>query len=226
MAAFPHGWFYIPGVQTGERFFKERVSPLAPLLNWSKGARVLDLGCAEGIIGKWLVDAGYAYRVTGIDMHQPWLDTAAKITAGYSCGVFEWIQCDFNEFDVMGSYLDGGYEIVLCLNVAQKLKEPEKFIKHAASLSVDTFVYSGPGRVLKDIRSEHRPVDIEKILSDFTLVSFHPGQFCDEKTSVGGKPKPKGHLGVRMIFRRTKVVRAEEKRRKAAQLAKRKKRRA
>ena len=192
-----HGWFAIPGVQTGERDIAERVGPLKALTRW-KIRTVLDVGCAEGLIGKWLMDEGSATFVHGLEAYVPYLETARQIMPPNKYRtLFEVV--DLDNFDEVrpSLHLMSAYDCVLCLNIIQKLKKPRKFLLDMAALSRDVFVYSGPAKVLSDWRSNNKPVDIERELHrDFQLVQFHSGQMDDVK----------GHLGVRMIFRRRVVV--------------------
>ena len=191
-----HGWFEIPEVQTGERKLSERVKPLRPLLRVAKGASVLDLGCAEGLIGKWLADEGGARIIHGIDKHAPFLEVARKIMPARRYKA-KFDVCDFDEWATAkaGLGLRDSYDIVLALNVIQKLAKPRAFLLDVAALAGQVFVYSGPTRVLKDARSDNKPVNIEDALKkDFLLTYYDPGS----------KDPARGHLGVRMIFRRRK----------------------
>jgi len=189
----PRGWFTIPGVQTGERDIKERVVPLAPLLPYAKDATILDLGCAEGCISKWLIDAGKASQVHGLDKHTPWIETARKLFKDYEGCEFDIM--DFDDFDFDQSFLFPKYDIVLCLNVAQKLKEPKKFLLAAAAKAEKFFVYSGPEAVLQDWRSNNVPLDVIELMQPkFNLLTI----------ARGGIHREKGKLGVRLIFSRKK----------------------
>lgn len=187
----PHGWFTIPGVQTGERDIKERVLPLAPLLPYVAGATILDLGCAEGCISKWLIDAGKAKLVHGLEKYEPWIETARILFASYERSKFG--PMDFNEFDFNQPWLLPKYDIVLCLNVAQKLFDPKKFLIAAAAKAEKFFVYSGPEATLQDIRSGNIPIDVIALLqTKFDLL----------KSTKGPTHRVKGKLGVRLIFKR------------------------
>lgn len=195
----PHGWFEIPGVQTGERNLTERTTPLRPLLKFAPGASVLDLGCAEGLIGLWLMDHG-AKSLDGVEKHVPWIETAQRIAKERGHKNAWFYEGDFDHMDLEESIFRADYDIVLCLNVAQKLKEPGEFIRRAAAKSGNIFVYSGPGKVLKDVRSGNRSFDIAKLLGDqWTMTHYNPGMIH----------KTRGHLGVRMIFRRTALLTPE-----------------
>lgn len=191
----PHGWFEIPGVQTGERDLKERVTPLRPLLRFVKGASILDLGCAEGLISKWLVDEGRARIVHGLDKHPPYLETARAVMPRDRYKA-KFDECDFDHFerDAAALGLLKGYDVVLMLNVAQKLKDPKKFLLAGAKLATNYFVFSGPAKVIDDIRSNNVRVKVEKELRaiGFALIHFDPGR----------RDAKRGHLGVRMIFQR------------------------
>lgn len=190
-----HGWFTIPGFQTGERDIKERVLPLRPLLKFTKGATILDLGCAEGCIGKWLVDEGGAAYVHGIDKHQPWLAVASQQMPSPPYNA-RFSYCDFDAWTGESKKLGllQHFDIVLCLNVAQKLFQPKHFIRAVANLAANIFVYSGPDAILQDARSKNVPVDIVATLKacGFDLIHF----------DKGARHAEKGHLGVRIIFKR------------------------
>lgn len=189
----PKGWFTIPGVQNGVRDMTERTTPLRPLLPHVRGATILDLGCAEGLISKWLIDDGRARLVHGLDAYEPYLETARKMMPRDRYKT-KFAVCDFNHFerDAATVGLLPGYDVVLALNVIQKLLDPRAMLMTAASYAGTWFVYSGPAPVIKDVRSNFVEVDVEKELSKFKLFHFDPGTVSHSK----------GHLGVRMIFKR------------------------
>lgn len=191
----PKGWFEIPGVQDGVRDLKERVTPLKPLLRYVRGRTILDLGCAEGLISKWLCDEGGARLVHGLDKYPPYLETARNLfpRPAYKA---RFDECDFDHFDPANPALGllARYDVVLMLNVAQKLADPRAFLLAGAALAADFFVFSGPAVVIDDVRSGHVKVEVEKELKalGFGLFHFDPGRH----------DRVRGHLGVRMIFRR------------------------
>lgn len=195
MSLRKHGWFAIPGIQTGEREIKERVLPLKYLLRHAKGATILDVGSAEGCISKWLIDEGKAKSAHLLEKHQPFLDTARDIMPPDKYHV-RFTQGDLFYWDETKADMQlepGGYDIVLALNVIQKIKKPRELLHDLAGLANRYFVYSGPDSVLKDARSNMDPVDIRKELQkDFEVVDFH----------AGVRDQEKGHLGVRIIFKR------------------------
>jgi 2-polyprenyl-3-methyl-5-hydroxy-6-metoxy-1,4-benzoquinol methylase len=188
-----HGWFEIPGVQTGERKLKERIRGLAPLLPAAKGGTVLDLGCAEGMIGKWLIEAGGASSLLGLDKHEPYLETAREMFAGNPRATFE--ACDFDHFESWRASHDlaDGYDVVLALNIVHKLARPAAFLAEISQLARKMLAIALPADVINDARSGNAPVDPVAVLRDkFRLVSRFEG----------ARHPSKGHLGIRMIFQR------------------------
>jgi SAM-dependent methyltransferase len=188
-----HGWFEIPGVQSGERNLKERIRGLAPLLPVVHGGSVLDLGCAEGMIGKWLIEAGGAASVLGLDKHEPFLATAREVFAGDDRARFE--VCDFDQFTAWREVnsLQEKYDVVLALNIIHKLAHPAQFLSDIARLTGRVLAIALPADVINDARSGNAPVDPVAVLrGSFELVSRFEG----------ARHPRKGHLGIRMIFRR------------------------
>lgn len=188
-----HGWFEIPGLQSGERKLKERIQGLSPLLPAASGADILDLGCAEGLIGRWVLDVGGGATLRGLDKHQPYVDTARALVAGRNGVRFD--VCDFDEFEIWRetNELLPRYGVVLALNIVHKLARPADFLKSIAGLSSDILALSLPNEVICDVRSGNVRVDPCRLLrSEFALIARYDGAVDPRK----------GHLGIRMIFNR------------------------
>ena len=181
------GWFIIPGVQDGERDMAERVVGLEKVKAAARGKSVLDLGCAEGLIGDWLIKEGGARTLVGVEKHAPYIDMARRLVPhGY------FIVADF---DVPG-WNDGArrFDIVLALNIVHKLERPAGFLDIISDLAKEIIALSLPAVIIDDPRSGNVPVDvIEHLrLRDFDLIDRFDGIVHPTK----------GHLGIRLIFKR------------------------
>lgn len=121
----PHGWFEIPGVQTGARTLADQMRGLEQALAGAKGKRVLDLGCAEGLIGREFRRSG-ACEVVGIECNPEVAAAGAQ-------------QCGEDVRIVVGNlgYMElprGPWDIVLALAILHKLKEPARTVQQIAAL--------------------------------------------------------------------------------------------
>lgn len=121
-----HGWFVIPGVQSGDRTIEEQRTGVELAIAECSGKTVLDLGCAEGLLSLEFAKAG-AKLVHGIDSLSAHLVVAQDLCASHRCITFE--QQDLNE----PKTLRRTYDIVLALGVAHKLTEPVLGIRYAAA---------------------------------------------------------------------------------------------
>ena len=136
-----HGWMAIDGRQTGDRTVSEQMLGLEDALEAAKGKTVLDLGCAEGLIGREFIRAGAAH-VTGIEMLDDHLKMARAECSGlpmtFICSeIKEWIldHPDPDEFD-----------IVLNLGIAHKVHSPGWVMEFAAKSARQMMVFRGPGK--------------------------------------------------------------------------------
>ena len=181
------GWFAVPGVQEGERDMAERVVGLEKVKAAALGKSVLDLGCAEGLIGDWLIREGGAVSLLGLEKHPPYVEMAKKLVP---CGYFFVADFDQPDWDTNLAM----HDIVLALNIAHKLEKPEAFLDIVVSLAKEIIALSLPAVIINDHRSGNVPVDVIKYLQlrEFGLIDRYDG-YVDPV---------KGHLGIRMIFKR------------------------
>ena len=172
-----HGWLMIKGVQEGDRTLGEQMQAVWPAVAEAAGKTVLDLGCAEGLIGLEFAKAGAAH-VLGVEREREHLEVARRLCDGY--------RIQFEEFNL--KQVDPDYplafDIVLALGIIHKLEVPERGLRFAARSAKDLLLLrSGRGSVNGIIRGK-----FSRITCDSAAVLRAEG-FALEKTVDGPKDR-------------------------------------
>jgi hypothetical protein len=167
-------WFQVKG--RGARRLEDQLLGLDQLFQVAHGV-VLDLGCAEGLIGKTMLESG-CDMLHGVEIVPERIERAERFLRHYPAEF--WVH-DLEKMDSLVPQLRIKYDVVLALSIAHKLRRPEQFIRAAAGLSDDLFAIRLPQPVICDKRSGRVPLDVPKLMSDigFDAVSEHRG-FLDE----------------------------------------------
>jgi SAM-dependent methyltransferase len=204
----PDGWFRIDGVQDGHVEFERQFRGLEIDRAQASGARVLDLGCAEGLISLEMAKAGAAL-VHGVELEAKRVETARSLFAAHPEVQSTFIAYDLNGFPELfltqtadsewkDTALLTRYDIVLCLAIAMKLARPAPFLRLASALCDRVFAVRLPFPVIDDPRSDNIPVDVKRLLADeFDLVQETELYPEDPK-----KPYVPGEYGWLGIFQR------------------------
>jgi hypothetical protein len=215
--SMPKGWFNIPGVQQGKRNLDRQIAGLEIIRDACVGKSVLDLGCAEGAISLELAKAG-ARLVHGVELEAQRLQVAEALFGKQCPGVSrQFIEWDLSRFDEL--FLDATadsrppqpvlrtrYDVVLCLAIAQKLPNPGRFLRLAATLCSDLFAVRLPFPVIDDPRSFNLPVDVKRMVADeFDLIQETEGYPHDVTRSY--QPGDEAWLA---IFRRRNTDRKQQ----------------
>lgn len=154
------GWFDIPGVQLGDRTLAEQMLGLDRALQAAPGSTVLDIGSAEGLIGREFIRAG-ARLVQGLDANEGFVARSREVFAGLPGHV---LHVNLNNAWAWPSH-EGGeqWDIVLLLAVLHKLKRPEALIAEVARRRPGLIVVRlpvGSTGVIRDGRSDFRAIDV------------------------------------------------------------------
>lgn len=131
--------------------FEDRVKGLDLIHEEAAGKTVLDLGCSEGAISQWLLDAG-ATHATGIDNH------ISRINEGRESTKVHFQLANLNDLKTV-PFLKK-HDIVLCLAVLQKLRRPEVLLDYAMEHCGEFLAIRTPTSVIDDRRSYHRKLDV------------------------------------------------------------------
>src|SRR6185437_10924267 len=181
------GWFKIPGVQGGKWDLDRQMAGLEVVRRACGGMTVLDLGCAEALISLELAKTG-AELVHGVELERHRLEIAEKLF-GQQCPrvTRQFIEWDLAHFDALfldhtadttrqGQFLRTRYDLVLCLAIAQKLPNPARFLRLAATICTHLMAIRLPYPIIDDPRSGNIPVDVRRMIEDeFDLIQETEG---------------------------------------------------
>lgn len=164
------GWFKLPGAP-GKCTLEQQLTGLGELWNVVRGHTVLDVGCAEGLIGKRCLEAGAA-AVHGVENR---LD-AVKMTRALG------IPCD--HADVSRYVPSDEFDVVLLLGILHKLGTPSHVLARMLEACRVCCVIRLPHDdwpVLRDSRSGNRPFDLASVAkrSGFELMLQADGPACE-----------------------------------------------
>lgn len=151
------GWLKVPGIRPmGDRTLEEQMLGLDPALAEASGKTVLDLGCAEGLIGREFAKAG-ATRVLGIELLKSHLEVARKACKSFKqmefvcahLGYYIAASCDQNEAGSDGYDFKVGvpretFDIVLALGIIHKLDDPAVPLVFAARSARSLVCFRAP----------------------------------------------------------------------------------
>lgn len=137
------GWISVPGIRShADRTLEEQMQGLESAVAECKGKTVLDLGCAEGMIGREFARAG-AIDVLGIEILESHLHIARKACEKemppmrFECAhMDDWIDAHPKPEQ---------FDIVLSLGIAHKVKDPNTVLRFSCQSAKDLLCFRAPG---------------------------------------------------------------------------------
>lgn len=166
------GWFIIEGVQDGDRTVEYQLTGLETVAEAFKGRTVLDLGCAEGLIGRHCVQAWGAERVDGVTAIQYEIDEALRQCAGLPQ---RFILHDLRwNLEALDQKLDPGYDVVLLLSILHKVRKPMELLEWATAKARQMVVIRLPAPTIVDARSFNVPAPVREWMNERFLPIGEP----------------------------------------------------
>ena len=157
------GWFKLRGVQDGDRTVTEQLTGLGAVCRDAFGKTVLDLGCAEGLIGLHMINRCGAQMVHGLSIVKTEIAVARELAKG-ARGPAKFFHADLNNFAKIETanppLLLPKYDVVLLLSILHKLKNPEDILNRMLKYAAATVVIRLPRPVIVDVRSSNRRFDV------------------------------------------------------------------
>lgn len=138
------GWFEIPNVQIGDRTIAEQLRGLEELD--VSGRSVLDLGCAEGMILKHMMEQG-ASRGAAYEGNPDLYEAA--------CGYLKPFGCDVHLADLNEPQDFGRWDVVLLLAILHKLRNPDVSLRRFAAVARETVAIRLPRESDGIVRWKH-----------------------------------------------------------------------
>lgn len=172
------GWFKIPGVQDGDRTLEEQIEAIRPALDEVRGKVVLDMGCAEGLIGREFARAGAA-RVHGIDSVEAHIAAArqqcAELPMTFQSGDLQKISRE-----ALAAQSFERFDFVLALGICHKFRFPEHGVRFAAKSCRELLLLRGfePGGIVRSKHFKMNKCDAHAV--------FEAEGFVREPTRTGG----------------------------------------
>jgi trans-aconitate methyltransferase len=142
----------------GDRTLAQQLTGLQALIQRVPGKTVMDVGCAEGLIGIHLYDAG-AVAIHGIERRADYVAQANELRGDRAC-TFE--VADADTFKPKREY-----DITLMLAVLHKLREPGEVLSRFALDTNELMVIRLPPEhapCIFDARSRYRKINVDEVL--------------------------------------------------------------
>jgi len=135
------GWLSVPGIRpTGDRTLEEQMLGLEKALAECAGKSVLDIGCAEGLIGREFARAG-ARRVVGLELLASHIEVAREACKDHP--QMEFIVSHLGTWAAKHPQPER-FDIVLALGVIHKLKDLKPGLVWAARSAGDLLCFRSP----------------------------------------------------------------------------------
>lgn len=160
-------WFQV-GRGDHERTITQQMTGLRPLLDEIRTAKqrgnplsVLDVACAEGLIGMEFAKAG-AEHVHGFELVPERIDDAKRLSKDLPC---TWEVADVNLWQPN----ERTFDVLACLSILHKLPDPSATLRRLAGSSCERMVVirlppQMIGGLVIDKRSGNQPHDLDKVL--------------------------------------------------------------
>jgi len=167
------GWYIIKGVQDGDRTVEEQLTGLGTICANVGGKTVLDLGCAEGLIGLHLVQKCGAAHVDGFSLVKSEIAVGERLAAGLPIALNA---ADLNEARTWLPHAAARYDVVLLLSILHKFSRPGDVLELALERAGDWVAVRLPAPIINDARSNWKPFDVRPVLQEqFDLVETPKG---------------------------------------------------
>lgn len=157
------GWFHTPG-RAGDRTLAQQLTGLHRVFVDIRGRTVLDVGCAEGLVGIELARCGAAL-VHGVELVASHIEVGRRLAL--QAGVQDRVA--FEEADAnVAEPPRMRFDVVLMLAVLHKLRDPTAACVRYAGVCADLCVIRLPPKgapVINDARSGYKPHDIGELMT-------------------------------------------------------------
>lgn len=148
------GWISVPGIREhADRTLAEQLIGLEAAIAEARGKTVLDLGCAEGVIGREFARAG-ATRVLGIESLPGHLEVARLACAAET--QMEFAQAYLQDW-IPAHPEPEVFDIVLALGIIHKVYDPGEALRFACRSCRDLLLFRAPAHAWEGwVRAKHR----------------------------------------------------------------------
>ncbi len=137
------GWISVPGIREhADRTLAEQMLGLDVAVAEAKGKTVLDLGCAEGLIGREFALAG-ATDVLGIESLESHLEVARRACA--DCPQMRFQQAYLQEW-IPAHDPPEQFDIVLALGIIHKIPDPGWALRFACRSARKLVLFRAPAK--------------------------------------------------------------------------------
>lgn len=178
------GWISVPGIrEDADRTLEEQLLGLESAIAGARGKTVLDLGCAEGVIGREFARAG-ASRVLGVESLAGHLEVARLACAAEP--QMEFVQAYLQTW-IAEHPEPEQFDVVLALGIIHKIEDPAEPLRFACRSCRDLLLFRAPAHAWNGyVKAKHGQRNVERKTVHVPTVMAEEG-FALEKHCHGAR---------------------------------------